>query len=131
MRNWVDSLCSGFRLVGLQRVLVVPQHHSLLIGRHVTTAWTSPMFVSRHHARLFIAGGRVHVEDLNSLNGTRVNGKRVQGAVAVQPGDTLDFGFQGPFDLITLLQFPWAGGPAIQVRKGFRSCLETQISINQ
>jgi pSer/pThr/pTyr-binding forkhead associated (FHA) protein len=62
------------------------------------------MCVSRHHARLFVVDGHVHVQDLHSLNGTRVNGKRVQGAVAVQPGDSLDFGFQGAF---TLLQFPF------------------------
>ena len=33
-------------------------------------------YVSRHHALIFFAGERVHIEDLNSFNGTIVNSKR-------------------------------------------------------
>jgi len=36
--------------------------------------------VSRHHAAFVSEGGRLHVEDLGSTNGTYVNGKRVEQA---------------------------------------------------
>lgn len=34
-------------------------------------------FVSRHHALIFCAGGFVRIEDLNSINGTLVNLKKI------------------------------------------------------
>jgi transcriptional regulator with AAA-type ATPase domain len=47
--------------------------------------------VSRRHALLRVRAGRVHVEDLGSKNGTRVNGEPIrEGAVCV--GDELRFG---------------------------------------
>ncbi|MBP7843274.1 MAG: GGDEF domain-containing protein [Proteobacteria bacterium] len=48
---------------------------------------------SRRHARIFIApDGRVFVEDLNSTNGSKINGKRVEGQYLLQDGDNLQFG---------------------------------------
>ena len=48
--------------------------------------------VSRRHAELWVTeAGRVEVQDLESRNGTWVNGARVQRAT-VAPGDTLAFG---------------------------------------
>ncbi|MDD6372890.1 MAG: FHA domain-containing protein [Bifidobacteriaceae bacterium] len=45
-------------------------------------------FVSSHHARVFLdpASGNWAVEDLNSTNGTVVNGQRIRGAVMLPPG---------------------------------------------
>ncbi|MGL4555258.1 MAG: FHA domain-containing protein [Gemmataceae bacterium] len=48
--------------------------------------------VSRQHCRLRIADGLVHVEDLGSVNGTFLNGRRVVGRETVRPGDQLDVG---------------------------------------
>jgi S1-C subfamily serine protease len=48
--------------------------------------------VSKHHARLTSAQGGVELVDLNSTNGTYVNGQRVTGTVMVQPGDTIRVG---------------------------------------
>ena len=48
--------------------------------------------VSRHHAKLTVAGGTVTLEDLGSKNGTFVGVRRVTGAVMVQPGDELLIG---------------------------------------
>lgn len=45
--------------------------------------------VSRHHARLFIEGTTVTLEDLGSKNGTFVGTRRVTDAVRVQPGDEI------------------------------------------
>jgi len=48
--------------------------------------------VSRHHARLLIAGDDTTVEDLDSKNGTYLNGQRIESATAVRAGDDIRFG---------------------------------------
>jgi signal transduction histidine kinase len=47
--------------------------------------------LSRRHARFFVEGGRLFVEDLGGPNGTHVNGKRVSRA-ELSPGDTIVLG---------------------------------------
>jgi hypothetical protein len=50
-------------------------------------------YLSRRHAHIFLKGGRPHVEDLGSTNGTFVNGTRLdEHAVALHDGDVLAFG---------------------------------------
>jgi pSer/pThr/pTyr-binding forkhead associated (FHA) protein len=49
-------------------------------------------FLSATHARLTWNGRGWSLEDLNSSNGTRVNGKSVHKPVAVREGDTIEFG---------------------------------------
>ena len=48
--------------------------------------------VSRHHATLRVQGGTLHITDLGSLNGTRVNGRGVTGDATAKPGDVVEFG---------------------------------------
>jgi len=50
--------------------------------------------ISRRHARFCARGAHALVEDLNSANGTRLNGKRIKPfcPAAVQPGDALRLG---------------------------------------
>ena len=47
--------------------------------------------VSRHHARLRLVAGQVEVEDLDSTNGTFLNGDRIT-EVLLKPGQMLRFG---------------------------------------
>jgi pSer/pThr/pTyr-binding forkhead associated (FHA) protein len=47
--------------------------------------------LSRHHAQVTRAGGKLEVEDLGSSNGTFVNGRRI-GKSGVAPGDVVRFG---------------------------------------
>ncbi len=47
--------------------------------------------ISRRHARIVVEGTSVRIEDLQSSNGTLVNGQRVD-AVALRDGDKLQFG---------------------------------------
>ena len=47
--------------------------------------------VSRRHARLSFRDGRWVLRDLDSTNGTRVNGKRVV-RCRLEPGDRLSLG---------------------------------------
>jgi DNA-binding winged helix-turn-helix (wHTH) protein len=48
--------------------------------------------VSRRHARIVVVSGRATVEDLESTNGTLVNGKRIAGPTQLGPGDELALG---------------------------------------
>jgi DNA-binding winged helix-turn-helix (wHTH) protein len=48
--------------------------------------------VSRHHARIVVAPEETTVEDLQSKNGTRVNGRRVERRVALRDGDRVQVG---------------------------------------
>jgi pSer/pThr/pTyr-binding forkhead associated (FHA) protein len=50
------------------------------------------MSVSRIHARLERSPSGWLLKDLSSTNGTRVNGWRVRGQVAVRAGDVVRFG---------------------------------------
>jgi pSer/pThr/pTyr-binding forkhead associated (FHA) protein len=48
--------------------------------------------VSRLHCRLRQEGGLLTVEDLESINGTFVNGTRISAVTVVRPGDRLTIG---------------------------------------
>jgi hypothetical protein len=46
--------------------------------------------VSRHHAKILLdRGGRFEIIDLESKNGTFVNGRRVRGSQSIRPGDRI------------------------------------------
>jgi hypothetical protein len=49
-------------------------------------------FASARHARVEVRGDAVWVQDLDSTNGTYVNGERVVGAQRLEPGDVLRVG---------------------------------------
>ena len=48
--------------------------------------------ISRRHASIRAAGGRITVEDLGSSNGTYVNGSRVSGRIELADGDEIRVG---------------------------------------
>ncbi|HEV2662678.1 MAG TPA: protein kinase [Ktedonobacteraceae bacterium] len=48
--------------------------------------------VSRYHAHLNFVEGHWYVEDLQSANGTKVNGKRIQERTFLKDGDLINFG---------------------------------------
>src|SRR3954465_12063457 len=47
--------------------------------------------VSSHHAEIILKGNDVLIKDLNSTNGTFINGEKITEAV-LKPGQTLKFG---------------------------------------
>jgi hypothetical protein len=53
---------------------------------------TGDDFASARHARIELRGDGVWVQDLDSTNGTYVNGSRVAGAQRLDPGDVLRVG---------------------------------------
>jgi hypothetical protein len=63
------------------------------IGRDASCDLAIPdMTVSRRHAQLERTKDGWVIADLESTNGTRVNGWRVRGKVPVRPGDVVSFG---------------------------------------
>jgi pSer/pThr/pTyr-binding forkhead associated (FHA) protein len=48
--------------------------------------------VSKQHARLTFEADTFHIEDLESSNGTYVNGRRVHGRTELRPGDLVRLG---------------------------------------
>jgi DNA-binding winged helix-turn-helix (wHTH) protein len=48
--------------------------------------------VSRHHARITVASGAATIEDLDSTNGTHVNGTRISAPTRLVPGDEFALG---------------------------------------
>ena len=55
---------------------------------------------SRSHAAIQSTKDGLAIEDLDSLHGTWVNGQRISGITALQPGDTVHFGFEDGYRLI-------------------------------
>lgn len=71
-------------------------HHDIeqetLIGREVecTISLDSP-HISRYHAKIAITNNGAIIEDLNSSNGTFVNGKRIREKTSISLGDEIRF----------------------------------------
>lgn len=64
-----------------------------IIGRDPTVDIAIPLgSISRRHTRIGFDGQRYFVEDLASSNGTFLNGQRISGRVALNPGDRIDLG---------------------------------------
>ncbi len=66
---------------------------ALVIGRSSMAGLPLPdPSLSREHARLYQNDGRWFVEDLGSRNGTYLEGRRLEQAVPLEPGQTLRMG---------------------------------------
>lgn len=68
-------------------------NHDVVLGRHSEADVRIPLpDVSRRHCRLVFTRARWFVQDLQSLNGTFVNGVLVEGWKQLQQGDLLSLG---------------------------------------
>jgi DNA-binding winged helix-turn-helix (wHTH) protein len=64
-----------------------------LIGREAAAAvWIDDALVSRHHARIVVGEEGASLEDLDSKNGTRLAGKRIEGVVPLCDRDQIEVG---------------------------------------
>jgi pSer/pThr/pTyr-binding forkhead associated (FHA) protein len=64
-----------------------------VVGRHSTCdRRLADPEISRRHCMFSLREGRIWVEDLGSLNGTRLNGKPLAGAWLLADGDRLELG---------------------------------------
>jgi pSer/pThr/pTyr-binding forkhead associated (FHA) protein len=63
------------------------------IGRdREATVFVADAEASRSHARLDAEGGVIFLRDLESRNGTFLNGRRIRSAIEVREGDEIDVG---------------------------------------
>lgn len=64
-----------------------------VLGRGAgATVRIDSLSVSRHHARIVVAGGHAWIEDLCSKNGTTVDGRTVAGRVELADGARIEIG---------------------------------------
>ncbi len=63
-----------------------------VLGRDVDFGRVRDGAVSRKHARIYKESGRFFIEDMNSANGTFVNGVRIARAVPLKQGDHIRIG---------------------------------------
>jgi pSer/pThr/pTyr-binding forkhead associated (FHA) protein len=78
---------------GLETDEAFPLTAITTVGRSPdNTVRVSDGTVSSNHGRLIHQGHNWILEDLDSTNGTYVNGKRIAGRVRVNYGDILSFG---------------------------------------
>jgi pilus assembly protein CpaF len=78
---------------GKKRTVIPLRPPQAILGRAKGNTVRIPSAeVSRRHCRLILQDGLVTVEDLDSINGTFLNGRRIKEAEVVRPGDGLDVG---------------------------------------
>lgn len=82
--------------------------------------------VSSRHAAIVRKGDAFVLQDLNSRNGTYLNGKRIEGEVALADGDVIGFGASGPSVEFRALAAAEAEAPAPPPR---RSSTAVRIAI--
>jgi hypothetical protein len=75
-----------WRLIWRRRQFEMRAGESLIGRGRGCVAQIDAESVSRHHARLTMTGGSVSIEDLDSKNGTWVDGQRIRGVVMLADG---------------------------------------------
>ena len=66
---------------------------SITIGRSPdASVFIDNAAISRQHATLELKAGQYFINDHNSLNGTMVNGKKIEGEVQISADDTIKLG---------------------------------------
>jgi hypothetical protein len=78
-------------LMGGKRLVVGPGGATLGRSRHSDVMVDDPN-VSRAHAEIRPRGGSWVLADLGSTNGSRLNGRRVEGSEVLKPGDEIELG---------------------------------------
>lgn len=98
------TTASTLRLIWEGRAIAVAEGSSD-IGRDRDAAiCVDAPSVSRRHARVVFSEGRATIEDMQSKNGTSVNGRRIEGPVALSDGDEIRVG------VALLVVRAWADG---------------------
>ena len=80
------------------------------------SVWIDAPGVSRHHARIRIAGSHATVEDLGSKNGTFLRGRRVSGLLPLGDGDEIRLG-----SVVVTFRIPPPAQTTTTLRSGSRS----------
>jgi hypothetical protein len=84
-----DSLC--WLIEGERRIQLSEGDN--LIGRHPASVLPiDSLSVSRHHASIHVTGDQAVLQDLGSMNGTRVRERRIEGPTTLVDGDHVRVG---------------------------------------
>jgi two-component system, NtrC family, response regulator AtoC len=76
-----------------RRLVDVRDHPEVIVGRSRDVTYVADDDrVSRRHLRITFRDQTLWAEDLGSRNGSKLNGRRIEGRVALQPGDLLTAG---------------------------------------
>jgi hypothetical protein len=99
------AILLGLKIIITQREIEIPLNKTITLGRvdpaldvfpEIDLTHEGPVAksVSRRHATIFIQDNRVAVEDLGSVNGTFINGRRLDPYLpeALNNGDILQLG---------------------------------------
>jgi two-component system, NtrC family, response regulator AtoC len=106
-------------------VIDVPEGGEVTIGRsRGATVVVDHEKVSRIHARFRRHGDRLDVEDLESRNGTRVNGDRIEGGRVLAPGDEIAI---GPATIFVGIASPTARRTRVADAEAFEARLEAEL----
>ena len=88
-------------------IVTLPRNGALLIGRGAEAdVRVGSESASRRHARVSVVEGEIEVTDLDSHNGTRLNGEAISGARPLRSGDVVTVG-----DTTLVLHAELAVGP--------------------
>lgn len=87
-RNRADT---ALLLMGGRRLVVGPAGVTLGRSRQCDVVLSDPN-VSRHHAEVRPRGGSWVLSDLGSTNGSRINGRTIEGPEVLKPGDEIELG---------------------------------------
>lgn len=85
---------AAWRAPRLPRFILPPaEQPRILVGRAPDCHFVlTDLTVSRFHAEIYVEDDTWAVNDLGSMNGTRINGWRITGPAPVRPGDQVGFG---------------------------------------
>ena len=83
---------SGPRLVSRRREWLLSEGSNLVGRDHDCAVRIDSATLSRRHARIVVKGTESTLEDLESKNGTLVNGQRVEHAVVLKDNDKIQLG---------------------------------------
>ncbi len=105
-------------------IVTLPRNGAILIGRGAEADLRiASESASRRHARVSVVEGEIEVTDLDSHNGTRVNGETIVGARPLGSGDILAIG-----DITMVLHTELAAGPrALAGAAAIRSRLAGEV----
>ena len=78
-------------LIDGSRVVIGPQGATVGRGRQADIVLNDPN-ISRKHAEIRPRGGSWVITDLESTNGSQLNGRRVDGTEVLRPGDEIELG---------------------------------------
>jgi len=81
-----------FKKNGTQKTFALPSNVTVIGRRHDCDLHIPLMPVSRRHCQLTLNNETLTIRDLGSRNGTYLNGKRVDEAAVIQPGDYIKIG---------------------------------------